>query len=259
MVNNAQLNSIVESLRKLVDALATRVDKLENENKALREAQVKTPTLPLTPPPSTQTASTWATSLFNSRSLPSKELQNVVSAAKIEMSEKRQRQNNIMVFGLTPSKAANEAEREKDDFARVAKILEKCGMLEIYEKSIKYMGKFSSDDVIVSVKRVKPKQSQDDRPEPIVVKLDEQWETANVELQDGRHVRKILSNAKGLRDSEWKGVFLAPDLTTLEREYGKRLRTERDRLNSALSEQTLAHYRYGVRGGQVVKILAKSS
>mgnify|MGYP002653583547 CR=1 FL=1 len=114
-VTNAQLNSTVESLKKLVESLTTRVDKLESENKALREAQVKTPTLPLPPLPSTQTASTWASRLFNSRSMPSQELQNVVSAAKIEMSEKRQRNNNIMVFGLTPSKAANEAEREKDD------------------------------------------------------------------------------------------------------------------------------------------------
>jgi hypothetical protein len=252
MVNNAQLNSIVESLRKLVDALATRVDKLESENKALREAQVKTPTLPLPPPPSTQTASTWASRLFNSRSMPSEELQNVVSAAKIEMSEKRQRQNNIMVFGLTPSKAANEVERERDDFARVEIILNKCGLQEVYQE-------WREDDPrIVSVKRVKSKQSQDDRPEPIVVKLDGKYETESVEFQDGRHVRKVLSGAKRLKDSEWKGVFLAPDLTTLEREYGKRLRAERDRLNSALSEQTLAHYRYGVRGSQVVKILAKS-
>jgi hypothetical protein len=68
----------------------------------------------------------------------------------------------------------------------------------------------------------------------------------------------MLSNAKGLKDSEWKGV-LALDLTTLEREYGKRLRAERDRLNSDLSEQAKTHFRYGVRGSQVVKILAKSS
>jgi hypothetical protein len=54
-------------------------------------------------------------------------------------------------------------------------------------------------------------------------------------------------------------VFLAPDLTTLEREYGKRLRAERDRLNLALNEQAKAHFRYGVRGSQVVKILAKST
>jgi hypothetical protein len=68
-----------------------------------------------------------------------------------------------------------------------------------------------------------------------------------VELQDVRHVWKMLSNAKGLKDSEWKGVFFVPDLTTLEREYGKRLRAERDRLTSALSDQTKAHFRYGVQ------------
>jgi hypothetical protein len=38
-----------------------------------------------------------------------------------------------MVFGLAPSVAATQAEKEKDDFARVTKILEKCGMQEIYD------------------------------------------------------------------------------------------------------------------------------
>jgi hypothetical protein len=130
-------------------------------------------------------------------------------------------------------------------------------MQEIYTQA--YGMECCKDQKIVSVKRVKSKQNEVDKPESIVVKLDETWELHGVGLQDGRHVRKLLSNAKGLKDSEWKGVFLAPDLTTLEREYGKRLRAERDRLNSALSEQTKTLFRYGVRGSQVVKILAKSS
>jgi hypothetical protein len=161
-----------------------------------------------------------------------------------------------MVFGLTPSVAETEGEKEKDDFARVKKILAKCGMHDIYREA---NGCSESDEKIVSVKRVKSKPNQVGKPEPIVVTLDEQYEAACIELRDVRQVRKMLSNAKGLRDSEWKGVFLAPDLTPLDREYGKRLRAERDQLNSALSEQAKARFRYGVRGDQVVKIFANSS
>jgi hypothetical protein len=89
---------MVESLKKLVAALTTRVDKLENELKDLRNAQVKTPALSPPPPPSTQTASTWAARLFNSRSMPSEELQNVVSAAKIEMSAIKGRGKTILWY-----------------------------------------------------------------------------------------------------------------------------------------------------------------
>jgi hypothetical protein len=253
-VTNAQLNSTVEQLKSLVNALTTRVATLERELKELKTPVSSPPPPPTHHPTTTQTASTWATRLFSSKSKPSEELQNVVSAVKIEMSENRKRHNNIMVFGLPPSAATTVEEKEIDDFARVEKILDKCGMQEIYKTySIK------RDETIVSVKRMKSKQNQANKPEPIVVKFDEGLELTNADFQDGRQWRKILSGAKSLRDSVWKGVFLAPDLTTLDREYGKRLRVERDRLNSALSEQAKAQFRYGVRGSQVVKILAKSS
>jgi hypothetical protein len=121
MVTNSQLNSTVESLKKLVAALTDRVGKLEKELE-----KHKTPVA--SPPATIQTASNWASHLFSSKS-------KVVSAAKIEMSDKRQRNNNIMVFGLAPSKTAYEAEREKEDFARVEIILNKCGMQEIYTQA----------------------------------------------------------------------------------------------------------------------------
>jgi hypothetical protein len=55
-----------------------------------------------------------------------------------------------------------------------------------------------------------------------------------------------------LKDTEWKGVFLAPDLTRLDRDVSKRLRAERDKLNNELGEH--ATFRYGIRGRQVLKI-----
>jgi hypothetical protein len=72
-------------------------------------------------------------------------------------------------------------------------------MQEIYTQAY---GMACKDQKIVSVKSVKSKQNEVDKLEPIVVKLHETWETLSVELQDGRHVRKMLSNAKGLKDSE---------------------------------------------------------
>jgi hypothetical protein len=43
---------------------------------------------------------------------------------------------------------------------------------------------------------------------------------------------ELLKRANKLKDTEWKEVFLAPDLTRLDREVSKRLRAERDKLNN---------------------------
>ena len=166
-----------------------------------------------------------------------------------------------MVFGLAPSTATTDDDKEKDDLARVVDILDKCGMQEICrERGIDLHRK--KDVKSVSVKRVKAKQNITNKPEPIVVTFKDLSGFDDIYLDDPNFtlgqclLRPMLRNAKGLKDTKWNGVFLAPDLTPLDREYGKRLRAERDRLNSALSEQTRTQFRYGVRGSQVVKILA---
>jgi hypothetical protein len=61
-------------------------------------------------------------------------------------------------------------------------------MQEIYQD---WVYKNEETQKIVSVKRVKSKQNEADKPEPIIVKLDECFEINSVELQDGRHVRKM--------------------------------------------------------------------
>jgi hypothetical protein len=70
---------MVESSKKLVAALTDRVGKLEKE---LEKHKIPVES----PPATTQTASTWESHLFSSKMKPSVELQNVVSAARIEIS-----------------------------------------------------------------------------------------------------------------------------------------------------------------------------
>jgi hypothetical protein len=48
---------------------------------------------------------------------PCIEIQNVVSAAKIEMKEDMQKMCNIVVFGLESSKGSTEEDKSKDDLA----------------------------------------------------------------------------------------------------------------------------------------------
>jgi hypothetical protein len=241
MPTNAELNSTVEKLIKLVDSLATKVESLETEL-----ANFKTPVASHP----TQSTPTWASHLFNSREQPSIEIQNVVSAVKINVKEETRKADNIMVFGLESSKGATDEERYKDDLARVEKILATCDSSVVHHKRL------LGHPLIVSLQRLKSsktnKPNSGVKPPPIVVKLDkidlfeDDGEPTTASLQ-------LLKKAKRLKDTEWKGVFLAPDLTRLDREFGKRLRAERDKLNNELGANAI--YRYGIRGRQVVKII----
>ena len=233
MVTNAELNQKVTDLLNRVAALERELNELK-----------KSPPVASTPPASAPAASTlpasasnWANHLFNSREKPSVEMQNVVSAVKIDMKEEAHKMNNIMVFGLESSKASKEEDKSQDDLTRVEQILTTCGMREVY--------KDSGVKPIISVQRIKLNNpSSAEKPPPIIVKMTG---------FDYSVVPDILKNAKNLKNSEWNGVFVAPDLTRLDREFGKRLRNERDKLNNDLG--TSSPFRYGIRGRQVVKIM----
>ena len=64
----------------------------------------------------------------------------------------------------------------------------------------------------------------------------------------------LLKHASKLMGLPGSNVFLAPDLTLLEREYGGRLLKERDDMNICRSVNEKATFRYGIRGNQVLKV-----
>jgi hypothetical protein len=239
-VTNAALNATVLALTNLVTALTARIESLENE--------LNKPKTSVASSPATTSKTNWASHLFRSKEKPSVEYQNVVNATKIELRESNQKKGNIMIFGLEPSKSDDEGEREDDDNDRVDEILSICGMKAAYEEEANvHKQKIGSGWNFVSVRRVKTRNG---KTPPIVVEMKPGYFVKREEP-----VNKILKNANKLKNTEkFKGVFLTPDLTLLEREVGKQLRDERNRLNTGLSETSKAIFRYGIRGNQVVKI-----
>jgi hypothetical protein len=243
-VTNAALNATVLALTNLVTALTARIESLENE--------LNKPKTSVASSPATTSKTNWASHLFRSKEKPSVEYQNVVNATKIELKESNQKKGNIMIFGLEPSERDDEGEREDDDNDRVYEILSICGMKAAYEEDanvhkqkIGCVSNFDWD--FVSARRVKTRNG---KTPPIVVEMKPGYFDKREEP-----VNKILKNANKLKNTEkFKGVFLTPDLTLLEREVGKQLREERNRLNTGLSETSKAIFRYGIRSNQVVKI-----
>ena len=133
------------------------------------------------------------------------------------------------MFVLSVSKAEDEIKRETDDKARVFEIFQKTGAL---------VG-------LIDFKLTRFRSSCASKPPPLLIKF------TLVSVADTRNI--LLKHASKLKGSAWSNVFLAPNLTLLERDYGRRLRKERDDMNIRRSESEKATFRYGIRGNHVVK------
>jgi hypothetical protein len=253
MPTNKELEAMIVKLMKRVDEivmLTERLDELVQENTRLKELlkekddeelvrentrlkellkEKDDEAVPSTPP----SESTWASYIFHTDERPNVQYQNVISAVKIETNLEKSKANNMMVFGLELSKGA----KEQDDRKRVAKVFKEMG---VGDTEIKQLWR-------AKVRRL---NSNNKKPPPILVEFPENKEGTGV-----NSVRTILKLAKNLKHSkECGGVFLAPDLTRLEREYGKRLRAERDMLNKGRNKTELKSFYYGIRGNQIVKL-----
>ena len=211
-----------KELQIQLEALITRVASLEATNADLKKEleTIKT----------ARSGSTWANTLFKSNVKPAVEMTNVVSAAKIEIKDQAKKSANLLVFGLPLSKAEDEAKRSADDISRVSAILQAT----------------AAPVGSIGFTATRFKSSCTSKPPPLLIKL------KSVNVNDT--IKIILKHASKLQGSSWSNVFLAPDLTLLEREYGRRLRKERDDMNIRRSESEKATFRYGIRGNQVVKV-----
>ena len=154
----------------------------------------------------------------------------VTSAAKIELKDQAKKSTSMLAFELPLSKAEDEAKRKADDRDRV---------FAIFKTTNAPVG-------IIDLELTRFKSSCASKPPPVLIKL------TRVSVNDT--IKIILKNAIKLKGSAWSNVFLAPDLTLLEREYGRRFRKERDVMNIHRSESDKATFRYGIRGNQVVKV-----
>ena len=222
----------LENLIKDLDAreitLNARVTALEVENgtlqKKLVEARANSGAVTL------QAKSTWADALFKTSSKPSSQITNIISATKIELRSQEDRAFNLILFGLPLSTCSEEKDRETDDLSTADEILDQVEALGLSDPSpIKSVHRFKS--------------TNGNKSPPLLVKL-----------KCSADRRLILKHAKNLKNnSDYEKVFLAPDLSLLDREYRKCLLKEKDDKNNSRSEQDKESFRYGIRGNQVVK------
>lgn len=141
-----------------------------------------------------------------------------------QQTEIKNRENNIIVYGVEESKKETVAQKIEEDKLNVTNILKEIG---------------KEGTVIKSVRRFKSKSPN--KPGPILI-----------EVTDLKERNKLLLASKALREkSVFKNVYLSPDLTEAERLLDYDLRKKRNELNNGLDANS--PFRYAIRGNQVVR------
>ena len=148
----------------------------------------------------------------------------VVNMVTIEQEQKRRKAKNVILFGVKESSKENVDDMKKEDENCVFNVLKAIGKEDIKPTFIK---------------RIKSKKLN--IPGPILV-----------ELPNEADRNPVLASAKKLAKSEYKDVYISPDLTEAERLLEYELRTERNKLNQSLEQSS--PFRYGIRNNQIIRI-----
>ena len=113
-----------------------------------------------------------------------------------ERKEREERSENVVVFGLAESEEEEAEARKMHDQRKILELVK--------EITVEVKGD-------LEVKFRAGKKTEDGRPRPMIVKVNDE-ETR----------QKILTNARKLaRKEEWKRVFVSPDLTWQQREEAR--------------------------------------
>lgn len=161
----------------------------------------------------------------NSKKTP--EQLKVISVMADESQERAKKENNIVIFGLVESTRLEITEKEEDDLVSL-----KSNFSEMKIQEPHYDAVF----------RMKSKDTT--KPKPMVVVL-----------KDKAERNKILFAAKKLKaSSNFKDVFLAPDLTESQRIRFKELVQERNKLNEQRSEEIKKTKQYVIRDNKVIMV-----
>ena len=229
MVNKAQLdaqNVVIEELRALVVELKEKVAKLEKKQQTLEEKSTS----------KISDTSTWAKVL--SKNVKKNEYQtNVLNVVGIEQKARNDKKRSVMVFGLPASKASSAEEKQKEDEKKVSNLFNSLNLGDnFYVKQVERVHRFKSH---ADSNKIAPIQ--------VTLKLDGTCHSLY-------NATEIAKAAKCLKDnSEFRSVYINPDLTQSQQIYLKNLIKERTHKNNSLDLKT-SEFRYGIRGDQVVKI-----
>ena len=223
-----QAKTVEEIITRRLDAAVldlntkfeARLKIVEDENKNLREElenlKLERNQLPI--------LKDWVGTINNGSQPKPKEQHLILNAVTKEKNEQRKRERNLIIFGTKSSKT-EPAEIIEENKKIVNDILSEIGKSEV---------------VPVYVKRLRAKNGENSGP--IIVEFKEIYDR-----------NSVLKSAKVLRTIEgYKKIYINPDLTESERIMDHELRTERNKLNGNLDQNS--PFRFGIRGNDVVKI-----
>ena len=129
--------------------------------------------------------------------------EEVKEEVRLDMIEKEERRNNMVIYGLDERDKDVAKERAKDDEEKVKKIWE---ALDI-----------DMEEEEVEVKFRAGKKRDDGKPRPLIIRFKEEEKK-----------ERALNEARKLARKEgWKKVFLSPDLTPKQREEDRKKEEER--------------------------------
>ena len=161
----------------------------------------------------------------NSKKTP--EQLKVISVMADESQERAKKENNIEIFGLLESTKQEITEKKEDDLESLKSIFSEMNIQEPHYDA---------------VFRMKSKDTT--KPKPMVVVL-----------KDKAERNKIIFAAKKLKaSSNFKDVFLAPDLTESQRIRFKELVQERNKLNEQRNEEIKKTKQYVIRDNKVIMV-----
>ena len=151
--------------------------------------------------------------------------EEVREEVQVDMREREERAENLVIFGLKESQKGEAKERVKEDEDRVKELWE-CLEIEMEEDE-------------AEVKFRAGKKKEDGKPRPLIVKV-----------KEAEKKERVLSAARKLaKKDSWKGVFLAPDLTPKQREEDKKKEEGRKR---EAEDKTVEARREGRKGKYIV-------
>ena len=209
-----QTKTVEELITRRLDAAVldlntkfeARLKIVEDENKNLREEleklKLERNQLPI--------LKDWVGTINNGSQPKPKEQHLILNAVAKEKNEQRKRERNLIIFGTKSSKT------------ELAEIIEENK--KIVNDILSEIGK--SEVVPVYVKRLRAKNGENSGP--IIVEFKEIYDR-----------NSVLKSAKVLRTIEgYKKIYINPDLTESERIMDHELRTERNKLNGNLDQNS---------------------
>jgi hypothetical protein len=252
----AEVDQAVKPLEERMKTLETHVMALLKENEELKlkvakleqhECQKESSELEAAP-----LASRLMSSLFKLNDKPNVPQASVLDVVRMEESEIKKKEKNIVLFGVKTSTNASPDERAKYDRDEVNKIISEIGI---------------KAEKIARIHRIRPKQQSSSESPTIAVSATSSSVSSSasasstntlatpiiVEFRSKDTVTQALKSSKKLRENvEYRSVYINPDYTQSQREFNKRLVALKKEKNDALS-QDARHY-FGIRDNQVVRI-----